>query len=120
MKTAKEKVVEFMIEKDRIVYEATNIRLMVREDWEEMETWDEELFVKFIEDLSAWGWTDAQICPFCERFGLSCGRCSYGKRHGLCNETEDDTYSQIVEKNNSGISRLDGVHLAIKNLIGEK
>jgi len=91
-------MLEFMKEKNSIIKTHTDgITILNDEDLAELSTWSEYKSKKFLVNIVAWH--DSRICPWCTlspKRNNNCAKCSYGKRHGKCND-EGSTYSNILE-----------------------
>jgi len=101
MKTNKvEAIVEFMKRKSEVLPG----KLYDLEDYEEVETWEEDMLDIIIKYLSVDA-LDVGFCPNCFVAGFrpngiaspECSICDYGKRHGDC-EMKESNYDDIREK----------------------
>jgi hypothetical protein len=112
----KELLLQFLKEKDQILFEKTNIHLYEEEDFSDVETWSEEECDYFFKNLINVNFaSNFDLCPWCilrANYSLSkWGVCLYGKRHGSCTKScllgtfnISNSYSKI---NDLGIISLD-------------
>jgi len=103
----KEKLVFFMKMIARGIEEKLGLPSSVyftKEDEKEIYSWDSKVASSiwsrveesiYQEDISY----ESLINVFCFRYKFNCDRCSYGKRHGKCEEEGSD-YKEIVRKAN--------------------
>jgi hypothetical protein len=110
-------MLEFMKEKNSIIKAwASGIAILNDDDLAELSTWSEYKSKKFLVNIVAWH--DSRICPWCTlspKRGNNCAKCSYGKRHGECND-EGSTYMNILESlTGYAITSI----IAIKRLVSE-
>lgn len=106
--SARYKIKEFLILKNKVVSECSNTEYLNDEDLEEVDTWDRETceeIWKTVEN-AIYEPTDVNICPWCilnkviDGKILMCGNCNYGKRHGECKELGSN-YSKITNDINN-------------------
>ena len=106
-----DRVLEFMKEKDRVLFEITEEHIFDEELFEETfgdGEKDEDLF-DFIKELrekvregAIKRITDAMLCPWCTVWYVfkskNCHLCTFGVKYGKCNSNQDDIeplYSKI-------------------------
>ena len=85
----------FMFEKNKIVKSEIGRVCFSREDYKEVEDWSETDCKEIFENIC--NADDSSSCPWCHKFGEDCYTCSYGDRHGICDEY-DSRYFHIQEK----------------------
>lgn len=62
----KELMLQFLKEKDQILFEKTNIHLYEEEDFSDIETWSENECDSFFKNLRNMKFaTDSDLCPWC-------------------------------------------------------
>ena len=98
-KRAKDAVIEFMINKNEIIFDDTGVNLLDQEDFKDLWNWDNEIFIGFYTSVkdSKGEWYDAGICPWCYKNDMDCSVCEYGKRHGEC-VFDGNRYNEVCDK----------------------
>ena len=91
MKTAKELLLAYLKEKDKLIYERTKLHYCNKEDLKEIESWTEKRCKHILSVLSIS--RDRMSCPWCILF--RCSQCEYAKRHGRCQSDEENLYDNI-------------------------
>jgi hypothetical protein len=92
--TYKEKLIHYMVEKNRILYKLTGIYLMNERDFREVYfDWTEKRCKSVLIDMKDSHYKDEHICPWCQ-ISTGCHRCSYGKRHIYC--ADGSEYQSIL------------------------
>lgn len=121
-------MVEFLTGKDNLIFGATGVHYIVKEDIEDAKTWPEEFCEQFL--LKMGSSVDAQMCPWCYIYKFHSsfqniiyrakGKsvCTYGDRHGMCDvdcaqryqrmRIGNSKYAQILLKIN-GICKIPGI-----------
>ena len=94
---SKDRVREFMREKDRIIFENTKLHIF-----------DEELFNETITEdtckemlLSSLVQCDADMCPWCVQHSPFCVSCEFGAKYKICDREAKSRYSKILNRSNS-------------------
>ena len=95
---AKEKIIAYMKAKRLKLFKITGINLYERADYNEIRKVNDKECKEVWEELSKKYDSDVGLCPQCILNDLRCGKCGYGKRHGICTEYEECTYSRIKNK----------------------
>jgi len=116
--TSTQKLVEFMLEKNRLIKAYTGINYILTADTEELRTWPEREAKQFFRYLAC---DDSKCCPWCARY--NCFTCAYGQRNGQCNLDKNDRYSKIrgkiAELSQPGVTAIVDIP-GIANLIKKK
>jgi len=100
--TYKQQLILYLIQKDKIIFEKTQLNYVCEDDLQEIkEDWTERLCYKFLIKLKPRN--DANSCPWCIckreyyiNYLEKCDNCGYAKRNGKCNK-DSSTYSKIIK-----------------------
>lgn len=107
--TPKESIIALMQYKDERVMQKTNMHLLSDADWEELYSWTDQTHAHIhrcmINEISNHNINDAVLCPWCVLHGtrpdmiptdISCEKCGFGDRNGVCSSMEDSLYDRIT------------------------
>ena len=110
----KQKLVQFVILKNKIIEKIENIKYADEKDIETIKQWHntsckyiyDKILDRYSEGLGVY------TCPWCIKNEMRCAICEYGERHGICDQTgslfnlydtlevdrvlSDDTYRHII------------------------
>lgn len=96
------KIVKWLKEKDRILFEVGGVHLFDSADYAEMLDKSDDFDDVFFETLlKSDHVADAGLCPWCLEYykyigvRLTCPDCKYGKRNGICGES-NSIYDDVV------------------------
>lgn len=107
-KTLRECIVDFFIEKNRIIYAKTGVIMFNREDMAELNDpaiFTDDLILAIADQLVSVSddtseESDCNICAWCVYsecvLNGNCPPCSYGARHGFCNKGEN-IYDKVID-----------------------
>ena len=115
--TGREKIIKILELKQARIKELTGLDYITPEDLEEIKKINTKQIKKIMNrikenynDLD-----DSDICPWCSVSFDECGRCSYGTRHGFCDQ-ENSKYRKIIDKLGHKIYSIPGLVEAIKEI----
>lgn len=103
------KVLKFHKQKAEIIYKKTGIKYLLPADEDDILKANETDLIYFIKN--SYGLSDGDFCFWCSRHYNDCGKCEYGKRHGICKLANSD-YLKIIYN--------DCIRLAIITIISRK
>ena len=109
MKTGKEKLIEYIESKTKIIKESLDIEYTNKEDIKEVEQWSESKCNYIYDEMKKYimtGYTESigtWSCPWCIINNVICSKCNYRKRHKndkifVCNISIDPHPSKITNE----------------------
>lgn len=93
-----DKIIEYMKCKGSL----TSPKYFTDEDEQDIKSWERDRIKLIWNKITRLESSDrfyTDDCPFCiyqNSKGRTCSSCSYGKRHGICNNTDSDWKNEVV------------------------
>lgn len=126
--TSKQKLIKICQIKAKLIKKHIDIdNYFTPEDQKEIENWSAIECLRIVEtmkkalDVTDFSdCSDAKICPWCIFYGLFCNICSYGAKHGKCDDI-DSLYNKIAQQSNhfgSAIIQISTLMTKIKKILG--
>ncbi len=91
----KEKIIKFVKCKDKIIRRNSNSKYINNQDIKGIEEWNEKT-CKWVYDKVAWcirernaNGLELSTCIWCVKYNSICMDCTYGFKHGICNDGEN-------------------------------